>query len=70
MEILKCNRENTFYHCVLNNNHAVALFENWIFDPTLDNAIPRDEKHLRFSSERYDSESTENVIVLCYKYSF
>jgi len=69
MEILLSCESNAIYHCVLINHHAVALVDKWIFDPLFHKAMPRDEKHLRFSSERERCEPTEEIIIRCYKYT-
>ena len=47
-EVLLSNKESVLYNYVLINNHSVVMLDKWIFDPTLKNAIPRNEKHLRF----------------------
>ena len=69
MEILLSCEANSIYHCVLINHHAVALVDKWIFDPLLHKAMPRDEKHLRFSSQRENYESSDEIITQCYKYT-
>jgi len=57
------------YHCVLINHHSVVLYQDWIFDPSVSNALPRDETHIRYSAESYSYEESQCIISLCYKYS-
>ena len=70
IELLKKSETNCFYHCVLMNNHAVVIIDKWIFDPTLQNALPRNEQHLRYSAQSEPLEDINNVIFLCYQYSW
>ena len=58
------------YHCVLFNNHAIVLSDEWIFDPTLKNAVPKDEKHLRFCAQCGEYEDTNALMFYAYKYAW
>ena len=70
LQILANRTDKSLYHCVLINQHSVVLCDEWIFDSTLSNAIPRDENHLRYSAETYSHEDTQHIIVSCYKYTW
>ena len=70
LSILNDKQTNILYHVVLNNHHAIVLCEDWIFDSTLERAIPRDELHLRYCAESYDTETTSSIIKRVYKYSW
>ena len=70
LELLNSNKTNVLYHCVLVNNHAIVVFDNWIFDPTLTKAVPCNEKHLRFSAQSDDLEDSKNLVLVLYKYSW
>ena len=70
LEILVDRTDKSLYHCILLNQHAVVLCDDWIFDSTLSNALPRDETHLRYSAESFSHEDIKRVILLCYKYTW
>lgn len=69
-QLLEDHSTESIFHCILANNHAVALYDVWIFDPTLQNALPRDEKHLRYSAQSDAFEDTDKIVIFCYKYSW
>ena len=70
LSILNDKQTNILYHVVLSNHHAIVLCDDWIFDSTLERAIPRDELHLRYCAESYDTETTSSIIKRVYKYSW
>ena len=70
LDILVDRTDKSLYHCILINQHAVVLCDDWIFDSTLSNALPRDETHLRYSAESFSHEDIKRVILLCYKYTW
>ena len=69
-KLLLSKEVNVLYHCVLTNNHSVVLLNGWIFDPTMERAVPRDEKHLRFCAQSDELEITKSIIFYAYKYSW
>ena len=70
LQILTDRTDKCLYHCVLANQHVIVLCDGWIFDSTLSNVLPRDEKYLRYSAESYSHEDTKHIIVSCYKYTW
>ena len=69
-QILLSNKENALYHCALLNNRALAMLDQWIFDPTLEKAVPKNEKHLRFCTQADNVEHTNALVIYAYKYSW
>ena len=69
-KLLLSREVKVLYHCVLTNNHSVVLLNEWIFDPTMERAVPRDEKHLRFCAQSDELEITKSIIFYAYKYSW
>lgn len=69
-QLLNDSNNDCFYHCVLMNNHAIVLIHKWIFDPTLQNALPRDKKHLTFSAQMDSWEEFDKIILYAYCYSW
>ena len=66
--LLNDTNNNCFYHCVLMNNHAIVLIDKWIIDPTLQNALPRDKKHLTFSAQMDTWEEFDKIVFNAYRY--
>ena len=69
-QILTDRTDKSLYHCVLINQHAVVCCDGWTFDSTISNALPHDEKHLRYSAESNYHEDIKRDILLCYKYTW
>ncbi len=40
-KILQETYDSIVFHCILENNHSVALIGNWIFDPIFPNAMKK-----------------------------
>ena len=70
MNLLQDVSRNSFYHCVLANYHAVVLYDKWIFDATLPKALPRDEKHLRYTAQSSALEDTKSIVLFGYQYTW
>ena len=69
-ELLQDVEIDSLIHCVLCNHHTVVLYDKWIFDPTLPKALPRDEKHLRFSAQTEVLEDSNSLVLFGYKYNW
>ena len=69
-QLLLSNKQNVLYHCVLLNNHAIVMLDQWIFDPALAKAVPKNEKHLRFCAQAEEFEDTSALIFYVYKYKW
>ena len=69
-QLLSLDEQNVLYHCVLLNNHAIVMLDQWIFDPTLTTAVPKNEKHLRFCAQAEEFEDTSSLIFYAYKYKW
>ena len=69
LQLINEREHYVLYHCELINHHSVVLYQGWIFDPSVSNALPRDETHIRYSAESYSYEESQCIISLCYKYS-
>ena len=54
---------------VLSNRHAVAFLDDYIIDPFFPNALPRNEKSLRVSSELLQYESSKGIIKRAYGFN-
>ena len=69
-QLLSSNEQNILYHYVLLNNHAIVMLDQWIFDPTLATAVPKNEKHLRFYAQAEEFEDTNALVFYTYKYKW
>jgi len=58
------------YFCILTNNHAVCLFEYYIFDSSFSHALPRNEESLRVSSELESFRELSQAIKKIYTIEF
>ena len=70
VNFLNMKDDGCIYHCVLSNHHAIAICNNFIFDPVLKHGILLKEKYLRLCAEVTQYESTSSIIHKCYKYSY
>ena len=62
--------DGCIYHCILSNHHAVAICNNFIFDPVLKHSILLKEEYLRLCAQVTQHEETSSIIRTCYKYSY
>lgn len=69
-KILQETDDSIVFHCILENNHSVALLGNWIFDPIFPNAMKKTEQNLRFCAESIEIESTNKALHIVYTYDF
>ena len=44
------------------------MLDQWIFDPTLATAVPKNEKHLRFCAQAEEFEDNNALVFYAYKY--
>lgn len=70
IQILDNKKKDILYHGVMRNNHSVAIYKSWIFDPIFPNAIRRCDHYLRFSAESLPYEDTKNIFLKVYSYTF
>ena len=68
-QLILSNKQNVLYHCVLLNNHAVVILDQWIFDPALAKTVPKNKKHLRLCAQAEDAEDTNALVFYAYKYN-
>ena len=60
-------RDCYIYWCILRNNHAVALVDDYIFDPEFSKTLPRNRTGMRISSEIEKHEPIHDCIYRCYR---
>ena len=70
IQILENTNKEVLYHGVMRNNHSVAIYKSWIFDPIFPNAIRRTDHYLRFSAESVPYEDTRNIFLSIFIYIF
>ena len=56
----------TIYLLILVNNHAICCTEKYIFDPSLENALPRNKRCFKISAETEHYEDDRTCIRACY----
>ena len=70
MKILEEMNDNILFHCVLENQHAIAMTKNWIFDPIFTKAVEKTEKNFRLCAESLEHETTNSALRFVYLYDF
>ena len=69
-EIMEERDRHILFHCVLENQHSIALVNQWIFDPMLANAVEKTIKNLKLCAEFREGENIENIFRYVYLYDF
>ena len=69
-DILENTNKEVLYHGVMRNNHSVAIFKSWIFDPIFPKANKRTSHYLRFSAESTPHEDKISIIQKVCSYTF
>lgn len=67
-DIINDKSQNIIYHCVLNNFHCITMCNDYIFDPAMRFAMPRNENVLRWCAEAGDIEYSSSLMKKLYKY--
>ena len=71
MKILEEMNDNKLFHCVWENQHAIAMTKYWIFDPIFTKAIKKKtEKNFRLCAESLENETTNSALQFVYLYDF
>ena len=70
MKILEEMNDNKLFHCVLENQHAIAMTKDWIFDPIFTKAIEKTEKNFRLCTESLENETTNSALRFVNLYDF
>ena len=65
MELLDKNDDEICW-CILKNNHAIAMVNDYIFDSGFEKTLPRNERGLRISSETEENEEIHSCIIKGY----
>ena len=70
LEITEDSNKELLYHCVMKNNHAIAMYRSWIFDPIFPNAIKRNTQYLKFCAENTPYDNPTEIFQKVYSYTF
>ena len=70
MQIIDNNDKNTLYHCVMENQHSIAMVDQWIFDPILTNAVKKTMNNLKKCAEFREGDNLDNIFRYVYSYEF
>ena len=70
MKILGEMNDNVLFHCVLENQHAIAVTKYWIFDLIFTKAIEKTEKKFRLCTESLEHETTNSALRFVNLYDF
>ena len=66
--IINDKSQNNIYHCVLSNFHCITMCNDYIFDPAMWFAMPRNKTVLRWCAEAADIEYSSKLMTNVYKY--
>lgn len=70
VEITQDPDKELIYHCIMRNNHAIAMYRSWIFDPIFPNAVRRNIYYLKFCAESTSYEDPREIFQKVYSYNF
>ena len=68
-KLLDDKYNNKIFHCVLENHHAVVLYNKYRFDPIFKYALPRTSQYLKICAEMNENKEIDNEIfkAICYE---